>query len=107
MEWEPRTHPSVEAAVNICDWNETMHYVDDALGSVLLFVFSRPVRRRLRIPHLQYPNIHQFSYRNDMDADDLWQVARINRNLVRSINISRGLKKVMRSRLKTTGKKRA
>jgi aldehyde:ferredoxin oxidoreductase len=28
-----------------------------------------------------------------MDADDLWQVARRNRNLVRAINISRGLKR--------------
>jgi aldehyde:ferredoxin oxidoreductase len=32
-EWEPRTHPSVEASVNIADWNETMHYIDDAIGT--------------------------------------------------------------------------
>ncbi len=33
LEWEPRQHPSVEASVHICDWNETMHYIDDALGT--------------------------------------------------------------------------
>jgi aldehyde:ferredoxin oxidoreductase len=30
----------------------------------------------------------------DIDADDLWQIARRNRNLARSINISRGLRRV-------------
>ena len=33
LEWEPRTHPSIEESVHICDWNETMHYIDDAIGT--------------------------------------------------------------------------
>ena len=35
LEWEPRTHPSIEASVHICDWNEHMHYIDDAVGTAI------------------------------------------------------------------------
>ena len=33
LEWEPRQYLSIEASVNIADWNEAMHYIDDAIGT--------------------------------------------------------------------------
>jgi aldehyde:ferredoxin oxidoreductase len=95
MEWEPRTHPSMEAAINICDWNETMHYVDDALG---ICAFCSSFRGQFgggSAYHIfNIPAFIHLAAGMNMDADDLWQVARRNRNLVRAINISRGLKRV-------------
>lgn len=94
MEWEPRQHPSMEAAVNICDWNETMHYVDDALG---LCAFCSSFRGQFgggSAYHIyNIPTFINLATGIDMDADDLWQAARRNRNLVRAINITRGLKR--------------
>lgn len=94
MEWEPRTNPSFEASINICDWNETMHYVDDALG---LCAFCSSFRGQFgggSAYHIyNLPTFINLATGFDMDADDLWQVARRNRNLVRAINISRGLRR--------------
>lgn len=94
MEWEPRQHPSFEAAINICDWNETMHYVDDALG---ICAFCSSFRGQFgggsAYNIYNVPTFIQLATGMEMDADDLWQVARRNRNLVRAINMSRGLKR--------------
>jgi aldehyde:ferredoxin oxidoreductase len=94
MEWEPRQHPSFEAAINICDWNETMHYVDDALG---ICAFCSSFRGQFgggsAYNIYNIPTFIKLAAGIDMDADDLWQVARRNRNLVRAINMSRGLKR--------------
>lgn len=94
MEWEPRQHPSFEAAINICDWNETMHYVDDALG---ICGFCSSFRGQFgggsAYNIYNVPTFIQLATGMEMDADDLWQVARRNRNLVRAINMSRGLKR--------------
>ena len=95
MEWEPSKHPSFEASINICDWNETMHYVDDALG---LCAFCSSFRGQFgggSAYHIyNIPTFIKLASGIEMDADDLWQVARRNRNLVRAINVSRGLKRV-------------
>ncbi len=32
LEWEPGGRQSIEDAVYIADWNEAMHYIDDAIG---------------------------------------------------------------------------
>ena len=94
MEWEPRTHPSFEAAINIADWNETMHYVDDALG---ICAFCSSFRGQFgggsAYNIYNIPHFIKLATGIEMDADDLWQVARRNRNLVRAINMSRGLKR--------------
>ncbi|MDT3700032.1 MAG: aldehyde ferredoxin oxidoreductase N-terminal domain-containing protein [Thermincola sp.] len=94
MEWEPRTNPSVEASVNICDWNETMHYIDDATG---LCAFCSSFRGQFgggAAYHIyNIPHFINVAAGMEMDADDLWQVARRNKNLVRAINISRGMRR--------------
>jgi aldehyde:ferredoxin oxidoreductase len=95
MEWEPRTHPSVEAAVNICDWNETMHYIDDAIGTCA-FLSSFRGQFGGRPPYHIYnlPGFISHATGIDMDPDHLWEVGQRNRNLIRALNIRRGLRRV-------------
>jgi aldehyde:ferredoxin oxidoreductase len=95
LEWEPRQHPSVEASVNICDWNETMHYVDDAIGTCA-FLSSFRGQFGGRPPYHIYnlPNLISLATGMDLDSDRLWEIAKRNRNLIRAINVRRGLRRV-------------
>jgi aldehyde:ferredoxin oxidoreductase len=94
LEWEPRTHMSIEASVNICDWNETLHYVDDAIGTcAFLSSFrgqfgGRPPYHIHNLPAFISPAVGF-----DVDPDGLWEIARRNRNLIRAINVRRGLRR--------------
>lgn len=94
MEWEPRTNPTLEAAAHIADWNEIMHYVDDATG---LCAFCSSFRGQFgggTAYHIyNIPYFINLAAGMDIDADDLWRIARRNRNLVRAINVSRGLRR--------------
>jgi len=94
LEWEPRQHPSIEASVNICDWNETMHYVDDAIGTCA-FLSSFRGQFGGRPPYHIYnlPEFISLATGMDLDSDGLWEIARRNRNLVRALNIRRGLRR--------------
>jgi aldehyde:ferredoxin oxidoreductase len=94
MEWEPRTHPTVEAAVNICDWNETMHYIDDAIGTCA-FLSSFRGQFGGRTPYHIYnlPVFISHASGIDLDSDGLWEIAWRNRNLIRALNIRRGLRR--------------
>jgi aldehyde:ferredoxin oxidoreductase len=95
MEWEPRTNPSIEASINICDWNETMHYVDDATGLCAFCSSFRGQFGGATAYHIyNIPTFINLATGMNIDADDLWQIARRNRNLVRAINVSRGLRRV-------------
>lgn len=95
LEWEPRTHPSIEASVNICDWNETMHYVDDAIGTCA-FLSSFRGQFGGRPPYHIYnlPELISLATGRELDSDGLWKIAARNRNLVRALNIRRGLRRV-------------
>ena len=94
MEWEPRTHPPIEAAVHICDWNETMHYVDDAVGTCA-FLSSFTGQWAGRAPYHIYnlPEFVSLAVGMDLDSDGLWEIAARNRNLIRAINVRRGLRR--------------
>ena len=95
LEWEPRSHPPTEASVNIADWNETMHYVDDALG-VCAFLSSFRGQFGGRPPYHIHnlPPFISLALGMDLDTDGLWKIAARNRNLVRAINIRRGMRRV-------------
>ena len=95
LEWEPRTHPSQEASVNIADWNETMHYVDDAVGTCA-FLSSFRGQFGGRPPYHIYnlPEFISLATGIEVDTDGLWEIAARNRNLVRAINVRRGLRRV-------------
>jgi aldehyde:ferredoxin oxidoreductase len=94
MEWEPRTNPTMEAAMHIADWNEIMHYMDDATG---LCAFCSSFRGQFgggTAYHIyNVPYFLKIANGMDIDADDLWRICRRNRNLVRAINVSRGLRR--------------
>ncbi len=95
LEWEPRQHPSIETAVNIADWNETMHYIDDAIGTCA-FVSSFRGQFGGRPPYHLYnlPNFISLATGLDLDTDALWIISARNRNLIRAINVRRGLRRV-------------
>ena len=95
MEWEPRTHPSIEASVHICDWNETMHYVDDAIGTcAFLSSFRGQFGGRAPYHIHNLPELITLATGKALDSDGLWKIAARNRNLIRAINIRRGLRRV-------------
>ena len=95
MEWEPRQDPSIEASVNICDWNETMHYVDDAIGTCA-FLSSFRGQFGGRPPYHIYnlPKFITLATGIELDSDKLWKIAARNRNLIRALNVRRGLRRV-------------
>lgn len=94
LEWEPRTNPPVEAAVHIADWNETMHYVDDAIGTCS-FLSSFCGQWAGRPPYHIYnlPEFISLATGLDVDSDKLWEIAHRNRTLVRALNVRRGLRR--------------
>jgi aldehyde:ferredoxin oxidoreductase len=95
MEWEPRQHPTIEASVNICDWNETMHYVDDAIGTcAFLSSFRGQFGGRPPYHIHNLPELISLASGIDLDSEGLWKIAARNRNLVRALNIRRGLRRV-------------
>jgi aldehyde:ferredoxin oxidoreductase len=94
MEWEPRTHMPIEAAVNACDWNETMHFVDDAIGTCAWLSSFRGQFGGSPPYHLfNLPEIISLATGLDIDQDKLWEIAQRNRNLLRAINVGRGLRR--------------
>ena len=94
MEWEPRANPTMEAAMHIADWNEIMHYMDDSTG---LCAFCSSFRGQFgggTAYHIyNVPYFLKLTHGMDIDSEDLWRICRRNRNLVRAINVSRGLRR--------------
>lgn len=92
--WEPGEQLPVEAAVNIADWNEAMHFADEALG-ICPFLSSfrgqyggRPSYHRHNLP--QYVSL---ATGQGLDAEGLEDIARRTRLLVRAINVRRGMRR--------------
>jgi len=95
MEWEPGKQLSVEAAVNIAGWNEAMHYVDDAIG-MCNWLSSFRGQFGGRPPYHLYnlPDYISLATGLELDPERLWKIAKRNRNLVRAINVRRGMRRV-------------
>ncbi len=95
LEWEPRQHMPIEASVNVCDWNESMHYVDDAIGTCAWLSSFRGQFGGSPPYHLfNLPKYITSASGIELDSEDLLEIARRNRNLVRSLNIRRGLRRI-------------
>jgi aldehyde:ferredoxin oxidoreductase len=94
LDWEPRGErsnpyfPTVDMSVDIVDWQEMMHYIDDALG-VCAGLSSFPLKPPYHIHN--YPHFVSAATGGDMDEEGLKQIYRRNRNLLRSVNVRRGL----------------
>jgi len=96
MDWEIRGersnpyYPTVDMSVDIVDWQETMHYIDDALG-VCAGLSSFPLKPPYHMHN--YPHFISAGTGMDIDEEGLKNVYRRNRNLIRAINVRRGLRR--------------
>ena len=96
LDWEPRGensnpyYPTVQMSCDIVDWQERMHYIDDALG-MCAGLSSFPLKPPYHIHN--YPKFIKSGAGIDMDEDKLTQAARRYRTLVRAINIRRGMRR--------------
>jgi benzoyl-CoA reductase subunit BamB len=96
LDWELRGensnpyYPTVQMSCDIVDWQERMHYIDDALG-MCAGLSSFPLKPPYHIHN--YPKFISAGAGIDMDEDKLSQAAKRYRTLVRAINISRGMRR--------------
>ncbi|MCL5264742.1 MAG: aldehyde dehydrogenase [Chloroflexi bacterium] len=96
LDWEPRGersnpyYPTVDMSVDIVDWQEKMHYIDDALG-VCAGLSSFPLKPPYHIHN--YPSFISAATGIDMDEAGLNEVYKRNRNLIRAVNVRRGLRR--------------
>jgi len=96
LDWELRGensipyYPTVQMCCEIVDWQEKMHYIDDALG-MCAGLSSFPLKPPYHIHN--YPKFISSGAGIDMDEDKLSQGAKRYRTLVRAINIRRGMRK--------------
>ena len=96
LDWEFRGersnpyYPTVDMSVDIVDWQEMMHYVDDALG-MCAGLSSFPLKPPYHIHN--YPTLISAALGIDLDEEGLKKIYRRNRNLLRAINVRRGLRR--------------
>jgi benzoyl-CoA reductase subunit BamB len=96
LDWELRGeksfpyYPTVEMCCDIVDWQEKMHYIDDALG-MCAGLSSFPLKPPYHIHN--YPKFISSGAGIDMDEAKLTQAAKRYRTLVRAINIRRGMRR--------------
>ena len=96
LDWEPRGersnpyYPTVDMSCEIVDWQEKMHYIDDALG-VCAGLSSFPLKPPYHIHN--YPAFISSATGIDMDEAGLTQAAKRNRTLLRAVNIRRGMRR--------------
>ncbi|MFH1153972.1 MAG: aldehyde ferredoxin oxidoreductase N-terminal domain-containing protein [Pseudomonadota bacterium] len=97
LDWELRGenslpfYPTVDMTCDIVDWQEMMHYIDDALG-MCAGLSSFPLKPPYHIHN--YPKFISAGAGIDMDKEKLTQAARRYRTLVRAINIRQGMRRI-------------
>jgi benzoyl-CoA reductase subunit BamB len=96
LDWNPRGensnpyYPTPEIASDIVDWQERMHYIDDALG-MCAGLSSFHMKPAYHIHNI--PKFFSAGSGYDMDEDKLSQAAKRYRTQVRAINIRRGMRR--------------
>ncbi|GAB6907366.1 BamB1: aldehyde:ferredoxin oxidoreductase [Desulfosarcina cetonica] len=96
LDWEPRGensipyYPTVQMTCEIVDWQERMHYIDDALGQCA-GLSSFPLKPPYHIHN--YPKFISAGTGIEMDEEKLTMAAKRYRTLVRAINIRRGMRR--------------
>jgi len=96
LKWELRGeygnphYPDVQASCYIVDWQEKMHYIDDALG-ICAGLSSFPLKPPYHIHN--YPTIISAATGMDIDEAGLTEITKRNRNLLRAFNVRRGLRR--------------
>lgn len=82
--------PSPDLINEIVDWQEIMHYIDDSVG-LCSGLSSFPLKPPYHIHNL--PLFISYGTGIEFDEEKLWNTASRIRNLVRAINIRRGLRR--------------
>jgi benzoyl-CoA reductase subunit BamB len=96
LDWEPRGensipyYPTPAMCCDIVDWQEKMHYIDDALGQCA-GLSSFPLKPPYHIHN--YPKFISAGAGIDMDEEKLSTAAKRYRTLVRAFNIRRGMRR--------------
>jgi benzoyl-CoA reductase subunit BamB len=96
LDWELRGensfpyYPTVQMCCEIVDWQEKMHYIDDALG-MCAGLSSFPLKPPYHIHN--YPKLISAGAGIEIDEAKLSQAAKRYRTLVRAINIRRGMRR--------------
>ncbi len=96
LDWEPRGensnpyYPTVQMSCEIVDWQEMMHYIDDALG-MCAGLSSFHLKPPYHIHNL--PKFIEAGAGVEMDEEKIMKSAKRYRTLVRAINISRGMRR--------------
>ncbi len=96
LDWEPRGeksmpfYPTIRMCCEIVDRQETMHYIDDALG-MCAGLSSFPLKPPYHIHN--YPKFISSGAGFDMDEEKLRLAGKRYRALIRAINISRGMRR--------------
>jgi len=96
LDWELRGensnpyYPTVEATCEIVDWQERMHYIDDALG-MCAGLSSFPLKPPYHIHN--YPAFISSATGLNIDEAKLWEITTRNRTLIRAVNVRRGLRR--------------
>ena len=97
LDWEMRGeksmpfYPTVDMCCDIVDWQERMHYIDDALGQCA-GLSSFPLKPPYHIHN--YPKFISAGAGIEMDEEKLSKAAKRYRTLVRAINIRRGMRRI-------------
>jgi len=94
LNWKKRNEMPSHAFCDIVDWNEAMHYIDDATGlcgfvSSFRGQFGGDVAYTIH----NIPELIHLATGIDMDKDNLWKIFQRNRTLIRAINARRGLRR--------------
>jgi aldehyde:ferredoxin oxidoreductase len=82
--------PPLDLVFDLVEWQETMHYIDDATG-ICAGLSSFPIKPPYHIHNL--PKLISSATGLDIDEDRLWEIAKRNRNLLRAINSRRGMRR--------------
>ncbi len=92
--WKKKSEISDEATCDIVEWNEAMHYIDDAIGTCG-FVSSFRGQFGGAVPYHvnNIPGIIALATGMEMDQQKLWKTAQRIRALVRAVNVRRGLRR--------------
>jgi len=95
-DWELRgdnsipNYPSAEASCEIVHWQEEMHYIDDSTG-MCAGLSSFPYKPPFHIHNL--PQLISAGAGLELDEDSLKHITKRNRNLVRALNLRRGMRR--------------
>jgi len=94
LEWEKRNAMPLEATCDIVEWNEAMHYIDDSTG-ICGFVssFRGQFGGDIAYHMNNLPQIISAATGFEMGKDKLWKTSQRIRNLVRAVNVRRGLRR--------------